>query len=262
MAEATGDVVAEGERVQAAGGQRREGGAGEDEREHLPGDADVPAGEAADHPEPVLLEGAGVDAEQRVHDGAETRVEGRADQREGDRAGALAGAVGHGEDQQPGEQRAGDAEPDVPGERAHAEDGDGQHHAEGRAGADPEDARLGERVAGDGLEEHPGQGQGQPDDQPQGGTRHPQLADHGGGLAAVRGDQGVPHLVDREVPAAERQAGQQRDDEQERRRQSDREAAGHAAAGGGVGAGGPDGDGGHGGCSPLGLGTPYLSRAG
>ena len=156
----------------------RQQAAGDQERGDLHDDRHVPTGQRPDRPEPELVEGGLIQQQHRAGDGAEGGAEGRAGQRQLDRGGAFPAQGGDRVDDHRRHCRAGEGEPDVAEDRGHAEGGDADHDQQRGAGVDPEDAGIGQRVAGDTLHHGTGQTQRGADQDAQDRARQPQLADH------------------------------------------------------------------------------------
>ena len=94
----------------------------------------------------------------------------RAAQRQPERGGAASSEVGHQIDQQCTGAGAGDGHPDVTRGLLHIEPGDADDDCQRGAGVDPEQAWIGQRIAGQALHGRPGHGQRGPCQQRQQGA--------------------------------------------------------------------------------------------
>jgi hypothetical protein len=132
----------------------------------------------------------------RVGDREQGGADRRAGQRQPFRRGARTAPRAEQVDHHEGAGRPGEGEPDVPGQRADAEHPDGQHDGRGGAGVDAEDARVGQRVAGERLHQRTGQAEGDPRGQADQRPRDAQVLDDrevpGAGRVGDRAVEGVP----------------------------------------------------------------------
>ena len=92
----------------------------------------------------------------------------------------------------------------------HAEQSDREHDGERRPGVDPEDPRLGQRVARHALHERAGRAERRADEQPELRARHAQVAHDRVGVAAVVGGERADHLGERQRARADRPATRSR----------------------------------------------------
>src|SRR5690606_14018671 len=74
-------------------------------------------------------------------------------------------------DEDGGDRRAAERQPDVVGRRGHAEVGDAEDDGEGGTGVDAEDAGVGQRIAGDTLHHRTGDAEGGAGDDGEDGPR-------------------------------------------------------------------------------------------
>ena len=125
----------------------------------------VAAGERADRPEAELVERGDVDEQDRRGDRAEERGDRGAGQGELHRRRALAAERAEPVDDDRGERGAGEGEPHVAEQAGDAEAVDADDDEQRGAGVDAEDARVGERVAGDALHHRAGQAERDADEQ-------------------------------------------------------------------------------------------------
>jgi hypothetical protein len=100
------------------------------------------------------------------------------------------------EDQHGRHRRADEREHGVRRDRRHAEEADRAHDGERRAGVDPEDPRLGERVAGRALHQRAGGAERGADDQPELRPRDAQVAHDGVGVTGVVVRERPDHLAE------------------------------------------------------------------
>ena len=94
-----------------------------------------------------------------------------------------------------------------------AEESDADGHRERRTGVDSEDAGIGERIARERLDESAGQSEAHPDEEAEHGPRVAQLEDDELVVAACRGEECTDDLRQGHVPGADRQRGEDDEDE-------------------------------------------------
>ncbi len=209
LAERSGDVLAERQPVEGAAGADGEDDAHDDERRDRAGDVEVAAGHRSDGPEPVLVEGGRVEQEHRRGERAHQRRHGGAGDGQLHRCGPASSRSAEDVHERAGRGGAGEREPHQARSVGDAELRDGDDHEQRRAGVHPEQARVGEGVAGHALHHRAGQAEGGPDHQCQDGPGQAQLPDDEMVLEGpVVVEHGVPGVAPRHGLGADGDRGQ------------------------------------------------------
>ncbi|MNM69805.1 hypothetical protein D3C81_814200 [compost metagenome] len=98
--------------------------------------------------------------------------------------------------QQCGEHRTGKGEPQILADVDGTKEGDPQHHGKACSGVNPENARIGQGVAGEGLHQHAGQAQRNTGQNTNQRTRQPGVGDDGAVRTAALAFQRLDHRVE------------------------------------------------------------------
>ena len=137
----------------------------------------VTPGERADGPEAELVERRLVEQRDRAGERAEQRRQRGPGEREAHRVGAAAAHRTERVHEHRRDRGADEGEPHEPEHVRDVEGPDREHDGERRAGVDPEQSRVGERVAGDALHQRAGHAERGADEHGQDRARQAQVAD-------------------------------------------------------------------------------------
>lgn len=229
LAEARGHLVAQGEGVQAAGAREAEDRADHQERGDLGDRRVASSADASDLPRADAV----ADVRAGQHHGGDERGQRRGDGGSGqgqlERRGAALAEGAQRVHEHGCRGGAADRGPHVAGGHRQPEVGDADHHGQGGPGADAEDARVRQRVAGHALHDRPGDPQGRPGDHCEQRARDA-LGDRCGTEAVRRAGERGEHVLRGDLAGADddRQHHQSRQDH-DAREQAQRSPPGRPA---------------------------------
>ncbi|CAM5723860.1 hypothetical protein SBADM41S_03341 [Streptomyces badius] len=208
LAEAAGEVVAEGEGVELRSESQGENGADEDERRDLPQHLGAAGGQRTELPEPELVVAAPVLEQDRAGDRGEDGGGRGPRQRQLHRCRTFPPERADPVHEEGGEQRAEEAEPDELGGDREPEQGDRADDGHGRAGVDAEELGVGEGITGDALHHRAREAERRAGQQPGDGARDADLQNDELALdGRVRVEHPVHDVTEGHVARADGEAG-------------------------------------------------------